>query len=287
MITTCIGTNNSLPYLKLAVESVRKNHFYKDSPLIVCAENCTDGTNEWLEETKDVYNITPMIISTPTDDEIGIGGGMNLMADAVTTKFIHFIHADMYVAPNQDLELFNLFEKYPQEKLVASSYRVQPRVFKGDTNRPGTIIVENDEFGELHSNFNQDYFDRWATEFSSVNDCEIPKGEGVSFMIRKSDWDEIGGNDSRFNPLAYDDMDLFLRMKHAGFKFVLTCKSTVYHFGSRSFNGHFKNDNLEKRSDRQSMYEQRSATRFFEKWGGLPVTDEFGMICGVTSAKGK
>ena len=78
MITTCIGTNNTLPYLKLAVRSVRKNHHYKDSPLIVCAENCSDGTNEWLEENKKKYNITPLIVTTDDDAEIGIGGGMNM-----------------------------------------------------------------------------------------------------------------------------------------------------------------------------------------------------------------
>jgi GT2 family glycosyltransferase len=281
MITTCIGTNNTLPYLKLAVESVRKNHYFKDSPLIVCAENCTDGTNEWLEQNKEVYNITPMIITTDANDEIGIGGGMNLMADIVTTEYINFIHADMYVAPNQDLELLKIFEKYPNEKLVVSSHRVQPRVFKNDTSRPGTVIVDNDDFGELHDNFNKEYFDDWAVEFSRTNEFEIPKGEGVSFLIRKNDWDGIGGNDPQFNPLSYDDMDLFLRMQRASFKFVLTSKSVVYHFGSRSFNGHFANDVLEGRSSRQSFYEQRNARRFFEKWNGMPVHDSYGMIVGA------
>lgn len=282
MITTCIGTNNTLPYLKLAVESVRKNHHFSDSPLIVCAENCTDGTNEWLEENKEKYNITPMIVKTDSDDEIGIGGGMNLMAEAVQTEFINFIHADMYVAPNQDLELLKVFDKYPNEKLVVSSHRIQPRVFKGDTGRPGTVIVDNDAFGDLHDTFNQEFFDEWATQFSQANDFEIPKGEGVSFLIRKTDWDEIGGNDPRFNPLSFDDMDLFLRMRQAGFKFVLTSKSVVYHFGSRSFNGHFAGDNLNQRSPRQAFYEQRSAQRFFEKWGGMPMHDEYGMVAGIS-----
>ena len=281
MITTCIGTNNTLPYLKLAVESVRKNHYFKDSPLIVCAENCTDGTDEWLTENQEKYNITPLIVKTDSDDEIGIGGGMNMMAERVTTEFINFIHADMYVAPNQDLELYKIFEKYPNEKLVVSSHRIQPRVFRGDESRPGTIIVDNDVFGDLHDTFDSNFFDEWATEFSLSNDFEIPKGEGVSFLIRKSDWDVIGGNDPRFNPLSYDDMDLFLRMKQQNYKFVLTSKSVVYHFGSRSFNGHFANDKLEKRSSRQSFYENRSAQRFYEKWGGMPIHDQFGMVCGV------
>lgn len=280
MITTCIGTNNTLPYLKLAVKSVRQNH-YLSGPLIVCAENCMDGTDEWLWNNKEKYNITPIIIHTDEDDELGIGSGMNLMADEVETEFINFIHADMWVAPDQDLGLYNMFDKYPDEKLVVSSHRIQPSVFPGDTGRPGTLILDNDTFGELHSNFDSDFFDQWCGEFSKLNDVNIPKGEGVSFMIRKTDWDEIGGCDPQFDPLSFDDMDLFLRMQNAGYKFILTSDSVVYHFGSRSFNGHFADDKMDSRSPRQAFYEQRNAQRFAEKWGGLPKFDEHEMIVGV------
>ena len=51
-ITTCISTNNNLGYLKLAIKSVRQNAYYNDQPIIVFAENCTDGTNEWLAENE-------------------------------------------------------------------------------------------------------------------------------------------------------------------------------------------------------------------------------------------
>ena len=44
MITHCISTYNNLPYLKLAVESVRKYSYWKDAPFIIHAENCSDGT---------------------------------------------------------------------------------------------------------------------------------------------------------------------------------------------------------------------------------------------------
>ena len=56
-ITFCISTWNNLLYLKLAIESIRKNSYFKDAPFIIHAENCTDGTNEWLEENKDKYNL--------------------------------------------------------------------------------------------------------------------------------------------------------------------------------------------------------------------------------------
>ena len=54
-ITFCISTYNNLNYLKIAVESVRRNSYYTDAPFIIHAENCTDGTNEWLMENSMKY----------------------------------------------------------------------------------------------------------------------------------------------------------------------------------------------------------------------------------------
>ena len=48
-LTFCISTYNNLNYLKIAIESVSVNSHFKDAPFIIYAENCTDGTNEWLE----------------------------------------------------------------------------------------------------------------------------------------------------------------------------------------------------------------------------------------------
>lgn len=272
MITHCISTYNTLPYLKLAIYSVRKYSYFKDVPFIVHAENCTDGTNEWLEEHKDEYNLD--IYIEKNDVPLGIGGGMNFCADKTTTEFINFLHADFFVSTNWDLELYKVFEKYPTEKLWVNSHRVQPNVFN-ESSRHGTIIVPNDTFGELHSNFDEEFFIQWAQEFTSENEFEIPKGEGVSGLIRKTDWDMVGGNDSRFAPTSWDDIDLFLRMRQQGIRFVLPSKSLVYHFGARS--SHFMGDRFDKELSRNKETEPRNIRRFFEKWGGIPVYDMYGM----------
>ena len=49
MITFCISTFNNLEYLKIAIDSVRSNSHYNDAPFIIHAENCEDGTDEWLK----------------------------------------------------------------------------------------------------------------------------------------------------------------------------------------------------------------------------------------------
>jgi GT2 family glycosyltransferase len=98
-------------------------------------------------------------------------------------------------------------------------------------------------------------------------------------LIKKSVWDEIGGNDSLFAPASWEDMDLFLRMKNAGVSFLLTGSSIVYHFGARG--SHRLEENNGQSSERQQMAEKINASKWLEKWKYFPIFDEYGMISGL------
>ena len=272
-LTFCISTYNNLPYLQLAIDSVRKNSYFKDAPFIVHAENCTDGTNEWLDEVKNLYNLEVYI----ENNEIakGIGGGMNFCAERVQTEYINFLHSDFYVTKNWDLELLNVHQKYPDQKLWVNSHRVEPNMFNSP-DRPGTILVSLDVFGAYHNDFHYEYFEEWAEEFKAMNDFEIPKGEGVSGLIKKSVWDEVGGNDPLFAPTSWEDMDLFLRMLQNGVRFILPSKSLVWHFGARG--SHRLEENDGQSSERQRKAEHENAKKWLEKWGRMPIFDGYGMI---------
>lgn len=275
-LTFCISTHNNLPYLKIAIDSVRKNSFFKDAPFIIHAENCTDGTNKWLKENKEKYNLTLLI--EPNNEIIkGIGGGMNTCAEHVCTEYIMFLHSDFYVTKNWDIEALNISQKYPNKKLWVSSHRIEPNMFNDPNQRPGTVLVPPDCFGAYYNDFNQNEFEEWASEFKNMNpNIEIPKGEGVSGLIKKTDWDFIGGNDPLFAPASYDDMDLFLRMLIAGYEFILTSNSLVWHFGARG--SHRLEENNGQTSQRQKESEQKNIKKWLEKWGKLPIFDQYGMI---------
>ena len=279
MITFCISTFNNLPYLKIAIKSVRENSYYDKAPFIIHAENCTDGTDRWLIDNKEKYNLDVYLDKNKVP--LGIGGGMNFCADKVETKYIMFLHSDFYVTKNWDLELYNIFKKYPNQKMWVNSHRVEPNMFNNPSSRPGTVIVDKEMFGAYHHDFKDQIFEQWANEFTEMNDFEIPKGEGVSGLIRKKDWDEIGGNDPLFAPASWDDMDLFLRMLNKGFKFVLTSKSMVYHFGARG--SHRLEENDGKSSTRQIEAEKVNAQKWFKKWKAMPKFDQYEMICGLKS----
>jgi GT2 family glycosyltransferase len=274
VLTHCISTYNNLPYLQLAIESVRKNSYYRDAPFIVHAENCTDGTNEWLSENKDRYDLT--LILEPNNLQVrGIGGGMNICAEHVQTEYINFLHSDFYVTKDWDLELLKVHQQSPQKKLWVNSFRVEPNMFNSP-DRPGTLLLDPQYFGGYFHNFKSAEFEQFAEEFIELNDFTIPKGEGVSGLVRKDVWDEVGGNDPRFAPTSWDDMDLFLRMLQQGVEFVMPSKSVVWHFGARG--SHRLEENNGQSSQRQREAEQRNISKWLEKWGRMPIFDQYGMI---------
>lgn len=272
-ITTCISSNNNLEYLKLAVKSIRQNAYYKDMPIVVYAENCTDGTNEWLKDNK--YNLDYYIEDNTI--EKGIGGGMDFCVDKSKTEFVNIIHSDMWIAPNQDLELLKLYDNQdPSVRLIASSFRIQPKIFPNDPDyRPGTVFIPIDGFGAYFNDFNSKSFDEWARGFSNENNIEVRKGGGAGFFCRKKDYEWIGGNDPLFAPASFEDMDLFIRMQLENYQFKMTTKSVLWHFSARG--SHFRDeakDNFNSKSKRQISSEQNNSHKFLKKWGKLPETDE-------------
>lgn len=284
-ITFCISTYNNLNYLKIAIESVRKNSYFKKAPFIIHAENCTDGTDEWLIENYKKYNLEYYI--DKNENPLGIGGGMNFCAERVKTEYIMFLHSDFYVTHNWDIECLNQYKLENRKKLWISSLRFEPAMFPdhnlylmGVKSQPyDNIIVPKDYFGEYWYNFKSDVFDEYAEEFKKINEYTIFKGQGVSGLISKEDWDLIGGNDLQFSPTSWEDKDLFLRMIYADFKFTLTSKSIVYHFGARG--SHRLEENDGKTSKRQIDSEKLNVIKFIQKWGGLPVYNEHSMIIGL------
>ena len=269
------------------MKSVRQNCYYNDMPIVIFAENCTDGTNDWLHNHGDELGIEYYIEDgKDREDQRGIGGGIDLCVSKVKTEFVNILHSDFWVAPNQDIELLKLYDDVePNERLIASSFRIQPNIIPNDPPyRPGTVFVDFDEFGAHDVDFERDYFDRWATEFSKENDIRVRKAGGAGYFCRVEDHINMGGNDPIFEPMYWEDKDLFMRMQMEGYKFIMTSKSLIWHFTSRTSrfpNGQKQLDN-NKRPEHLVRWEQRAMQRFIEKWGRLPAEDRDSFVVPIT-----
>jgi GT2 family glycosyltransferase len=85
-------------------------------------------------------------------------------------------------------------------------------------------------------------------------------------LMRREVWDEVGGLDEEF-PVAYNDVDLCLKVKAAGYRIVWTPDAVVYHLESQSRG---KDVSPEKR---ERLNQDKS--RLIDRWGKLLETDPF------------
>ena len=189
------------------------------------------------------------------------------------------LHSDFYVSKNWDKACMDVIKAKPKEKLWDASHRLEPQMFPKSQSRPGTVIFPKETFGAYYNDFNSELFEQYAEEFVELNDFTISKGEGVSGLIKKKDWDQIGGNDPLFAPASWDDMDLFLRMLTEGYKFILTSRSLVWHFGARG--SHRLEENNGQTSERQKKAEAENQRKWLSKWGSFPTFNGYGMINGL------
>ena len=84
------------------------------------------------------------------------------------------------------------------------------------------------------------------------------KLSGFCLLIKRQVMDAVGGLDERFGLGFFDDDDLALRVKTAGFDLAVAVDLFIHHFGSRTFAG--------ARIDTSSLLEKNHAL-FAEKWG--------------------
>jgi len=91
---------------------------------------------------------------------------------------------------------------------------------------------------------------------------EVPRLTGFCQLVRSEVWRQLGGLDERFGPGFFEDDDLCLRARRAGWRLMLTRGVFIHHEGSRTFHG--------LGLDASEMLRKNFA-KFRDKWGEAAV----------------
>jgi len=102
MFSIIIPTFNNLKYLKVCLESIKKNSKFTHE-VIVYVNSSTDGTLEFLRnnQVKYLYNKT----------NVGLCKAMNEGVKISKNEYIVYAHDDMYFCPDWDEEFYNEIKK--------------------------------------------------------------------------------------------------------------------------------------------------------------------------------
>ncbi len=213
MISIIIPSFNNIDYLKLCINSLKKNSFY-DNEILVHANNGSDGTLDYLDSQKIKY--------THSKNNIGLCLACNLIAKKSTFKYILYSHDDMYFLPNWDLILMEKVNKLKTNKFYFSSIMIN-----GDPKLNGHL---NLDAGDTIKNFNENYL---LKNYNELHHDDFQGSTWAPHLIHIELWDKVGGFSEEFSPGAGSDPDFNMKLWKQGVR-IFQClgKSKVYHFGS-------------------------------------------------------
>jgi len=217
LFSILIPTWNNLDYLKLCIDSIRKNSDLKHQIIVMINEG-SDGTDEWVKSQKGLS-----YVYSPTN--IGICYGLNSCRPLMETNYMLYANDDMYFLPHWDKTLMEEVNKIGHEMYMLSSTMIEPF----DTQNPCVIVSD---FGDSIETFQENNL------LKKYEKLDKPDWSGSTWppnLLPVKLWDLVGGMSTEFSPGMYSDPDLSKKLWDLGVRYFKGVgKSKVYHFGSKS-----------------------------------------------------
>tara|TARA_S200000501_G_scaffold10622_1_gene9632 strand:- start:495 stop:1346 length:852 start_codon:yes stop_codon:yes gene_type:complete len=228
-----IPTLNNLDYLKLCLNSLKKNSVY-DHEILVHSNNSSDGTSDFLK----LHNIKEI----KTKDNFGLCTALNQLASHASNDYFLFLHDDMYICPNWDQILIDEINQYDHNNFYLSGVMIEK------TN--GHI---NYNFGENFENFDEKSF---LSLFDKFPLHDIQGTDKNPSLVHRSLWNKVNGMSEEFNPGDASDPDFILKLWNSNVRIFKGISAfRVYHFGSITTR---KNKNIKLNNGSKT---------FLNKWG--------------------
>lgn len=234
MFSIVIPTWNNLPFLKLAVASIRR-HSRHGHEIIVHVNDGTDGTLDWVRSEG--------LPHTASSENVGICYAVNRAAALATQPYLLYLNDDMAVLPGWDTRLLEVAERLSGGAFMLSSTMIEP------TGSNNACAVAAD-FGRNPDDY------REAELIAALPQLARSHWLGSTWpptLLPRALWTEVGGYSVEFSPGMSSDNDFSMKIWHAGCRtFIGLGDSFVYHFACVSTSRIVKND---------------GRLQFLHKWG--------------------
>ena len=235
-VSIIIPTYNNLNYLKISIESIKKNSIYSHEIIVHVNEN-KDNTINYLKNEKIKY--------TFSKENIGLCSSVNLAVKESSTNFILYSHDDMYFLPGWDICLESELSKISNKLFYFS----------------GSMIQSNGAHYKLNCGNNYENFDeKYLLEnYKNINIKDHQGTHWAPHLIHREIWNQVNGFSEEFNPGDGSDSDLNMKLWKIGVRLFKGLNDfKVFHFGSISMR---KNKNIRKNNGTRT---------FLKKWGITP-----------------
>ena len=234
MFSIIIPTWNNLPFLQLAIDTIRR-HSAQAHEILVHVNDGSDGTLAWVREQG--------LKHTASAGNVGICFAVNRVAALATQPYLLYLNDDMAVLPGWDTRLLEVAQRLDGRRFMLSSTMVEP----GGANNRCTVAAD---YGRDTTSF------RESELIAALPSMRRPDWLGSTWpptLLPTWMWAEVGGYSTELSPGMSSDNDLSMKLWHAGCRtFIGLGDSFVYHFACVSTGRIVKND---------------GRLQFLHKWG--------------------
>ncbi|OYT16028.1 MAG: family 2 glycosyl transferase [Bacteroidetes bacterium 4572_77] len=208
---------NNLAYLKLCVNSIRKNS-QLNHQIIIILNQANDGSLEWVKTQEDLDYVW-------AKENIGICYGLNSTRSLIQADYVLYANDDMYMLPKWDEYLWQEIKQIGHQEFMLSATMIEPF----DTGNTSVIVQH---YGDGLENFEEE---KLLKEFEELQKSDWTGSTWPPNVMHRDLWDLVGGMSVEFHPGMYSDPDLSKKLWDAGVRYFKGVgKSRVYHFGSKS-----------------------------------------------------
>jgi glycosyltransferase involved in cell wall biosynthesis len=234
MFSIVIPTWNNLPFLQLAVDTIRR-HSAHAHEILVHVNDGSDGTLAWVREQGLKHTASPA--------NVGICFAVNRVAALATRPHLLYLNDDMAVLPGWDTRLLEVAQRLEGQRFMLSSTMVEP----GGANNRCTVAAD---FGRDPTTYREREI---IDALPSLRRGHWLGSTWPPTLLPTWMWQEVGGYSTELSPGMSSDNDLSMKLWHAGCRtFVGLGDSLVYHFACVSTHRIVKND---------------GRLQFLHKWG--------------------
>lgn len=251
LISILIPNKDHIEELSRCIESIRNKSTYSNYEIIVIENNSTERkTFEYYEKIGEISNI--QVITCETNGEFNYSKVNNYAVEFANGEHIILLNNDIEIITNNWIEEMLMYSQREDVGAVGAKL-----YYPNNTIQHAGVIVGIKGIA-AHSH---QFMPRSTVGY--MFRCYVPQDlsavTAACLMMKKSVFREVGGLDENNFKVAFNDIDLCMRIRKAGYLIVWTPYAEAYHYESISRGAE---DTPEKRERFCGEIE-----RFKRRWG--------------------
>lgn len=248
LISVIIPNKDHTDDLELCLFSMTWKSTYRNYEILIVENNSEkEETFEYYRKLPDRY---PKARVLTWEKEFNYSAINNFAAKEAKGEYLLFLNNDVEILTPDWME--EMLQNCQQENVAAVGAKLY---YPDDTiQHAGVVLGLGGIAGHIMCRASKEdpgYFGRM------ISVQEISAVTAACMMVKKSDFDAVGGLDETFQ-VAFNDIDLCMKFRAAGKKIIFTPYAELYHYESKS-------RGLEDTPEKQFRFD-KEVKRFQEKW---------------------